>query len=111
MISLSERGISSDKLTLHVGAGTFKPVISETIDEHEMHFEKIIVKLETIENILANTNGSIVAVGTTSVRTLESLYWHSIKLMRFPDSGDEIHIKQWDPYLEANKLNISQKEA
>lgn len=72
---LLEKKIETHFVTLHVGAGTFKPVKSETMQDHEMHAEWIDVSKKTIENILINLNKNIIAVGTTSLRTLESLYW------------------------------------
>ncbi len=77
---LKTKNIQKDFVTLHVGAGTFKPVKSETMREHEMHAEFIDVSKETIKNILQNLGNNIVAVGTTSLRTIESLYWLGLKL-------------------------------
>lgn len=100
--NLEARGIRREELTLHVGAGTFKPVKSETIEEHEMHTEFISVKRSTIENIRNNPD-SIIAVGTTSVRTLESLYYIGVMLQRNPDaSPEELKVSQWMPYDDAN---------
>ncbi|MFN8239643.1 MAG: S-adenosylmethionine:tRNA ribosyltransferase-isomerase [Bacteroidales bacterium] len=98
--SLAKSDISVDYLTLHVGAGTFLPVKSELISSHEMHAEHFQVSSGTIRNLLAK-RGSVIAVGTTSARTLESLYWLGIKLLRDPvqDYG-EFFIDQWDPYKE-----------
>lgn len=90
------RGISEDEVTLHVGAGTFQPVKSETIGGHPMHKETISVRKATIENIIKHL-GKIVAVGTTSVRTLESLYFFGCQLLR--DDGErEMLVEQWEPY-------------
>ena len=77
---LKKKNVQTDFVTLHVGAGTFKPVKSETIGDHEMHAEFIDVSLKTIENIQKNLAGTIIAVGTTSLRTIESLYWMGVKL-------------------------------
>jgi S-adenosylmethionine:tRNA ribosyltransferase-isomerase len=92
-------------LTLHVGAGTFKPVKSENIAGHEMHTEYIVVRKSTIEKLIAH-NGEAIAVGTTSVRTLESLYYIGVYLSNHPDaSEEEMHVQQWTPYnSENNKL-------
>lgn len=85
-------------MTLHVGAGTFKPVKSEEIEGHEMHTEYISVNRSTIEKLLAH-GGEAVAVGTTSVRTLESLYYIGVTLSQHPDaSQEELHVQQWQPY-------------
>jgi S-adenosylmethionine:tRNA ribosyltransferase-isomerase len=82
--------------TLHVGAGTFKPVSSEIVSDHEMHFEEIHISSDFISRLLAH-KGSRTAVGTTSVRTLESLYWLGVKLIN--NSGDiNLELGQWDAY-------------
>lgn len=108
--SLEAKGIGREELTLHVGAGTFKPVKSETIEDHEMHTEFISVKRSTIQRVLQNL-GNIIAVGTTSVRTLESLYYIGVSLQRHPDaSADELKVPQWMPYDEANNA-LSPAEA
>jgi S-adenosylmethionine:tRNA ribosyltransferase-isomerase len=96
--ALDERGIDREELTLHVGAGTFKPVKSEEIEGHEMHTEYISVNKRTIEKLIAH-GGKTIAVGTTSVRTLESLYYIGVLLSQHPDANqEELHIKQWMPY-------------
>ena len=95
---IDQRGIEREELTLHVGAGTFKPVKSNTIGEHEMHTEFVAVRRHTIERLIAH-GGSAIAVGTTSVRTLESLYYMGLKVMRNPDiAEEELHVNQWEPY-------------
>ncbi len=91
-------GIDREELTLHVGAGTFKPVKSECIEGHEMHSEYISVRRQTLEKLLQH-DASAIAVGTTSVRTLESLYYIGLKLESSPDlSEDVLHVSQWEPY-------------
>ena len=96
--TLDERGIDREELTLHVGAGTFKPVKSEEIEGHEMHTEYISVNRRTIEKLIAH-GGKTVAVGTTSVRTLESLYYIGILISMNPEANqEELHVKQWMPY-------------
>ena len=91
-------GITRDEVTLHVGAGTFKPVKSENIGEHEMHTEYISVNRKTIENLI-RFNASAIAVGTTSVRTLESLYYMGLYLETHPNADEhELHVEQWIPY-------------
>ena len=96
--AIDERGIEREELTLHVGAGTFKPVKSEEIEQHEMHTEYIVVHRHTLINLLKYDCNAI-AVGTTSVRTLESLYYIGVKLEQNPDaSEDELHVNQWEPY-------------
>lgn len=98
LTKLDSHGIDREELTLHVGAGTFKPVKSEEIEGHEMHTEYICVKRQTLEKLLAH-NASAIAVGTTSVRTLESLYYIGVKLEKGLDlSEGELHVNQWEPY-------------
>ena len=98
--ALDAHGIEREELTLHVGAGTFRPVKSATIGEHEMHTEYIAVRRHTIERLIAH-EGCAIAVGTTSVRTLESLYYMGLKVMANPDVKEEdLHITQWSPYQE-----------
>ena len=93
-----QRGIQRRELTLHVGAGTFQPVKSENIGEHEMHHEFIAVKRALIEELIAAQH-PVVAVGTTSVRTLESLYYVGQILEQNPlADGDDLTVKQWMPY-------------
>ncbi|MDB5223236.1 MAG: S-adenosylmethionine:tRNA ribosyltransferase-isomerase [Chitinophagaceae bacterium] len=99
--SLENKNIKTDFVTLHVGAGTFKPVKSETMQQHEMHAEWFDVSVSTIENILNNLKENIVAVGTTSLRTIESLYWMGVKSYLNKDCTiNELEIKQWDVYEE-----------
>ena len=98
LAQLDERGIERNEITLHVGAGTFKPVKSEEIGDHEMHAEWIAVRRESIERLMAH-GGRCTAVGTTSVRTLESLYYVGVLLSRNPNASQEdLHVKQWMPY-------------
>ena len=109
---LKQQGVDLEELTLHVGAGTFKPVKSEEIEGHEMHTEYISVSRDTIAKLLAH-NARAIAVGTTSVRTLESLYHIGLTVMEHPDaSEEELHIRQWQPYeLSAEKTSIPATEA
>lgn len=96
--ALREKGVDLEELTLHVGAGTFKPVKSEEIEGHEMHTEYISVSRSTLQKLIAH-EGKAVAVGTTSVRTLESLYHIGITLLNNPNATeDELHVRQWQPY-------------
>ena len=96
--ALDDKGIDREELTLHVGAGTFKPVKSEEIEGHEMHTEYISVNRRTIEKLIAH-GGKTIAVGTTSVRTLESLYYIGILIHQNPEANqEELHVKQWMPY-------------
>ena len=105
LADLDAHGIEREELTLHVGAGTFKPDKSEEIGDHEMHTEHIAVRLQTIQKLIAH-DGKAIAVGTTSVRTLESLYYMGLKAQQLmqegKDTGDaeELHVHQWMPYEE-----------
>ena len=97
--NLKARNIKTEYVTLHVGAGTFKPVSSQRLSQHEMHEEFIQISFFAIENILNNLGRGIIAVGTTSLRTLESLYWLGTKLIASPDlKSHELMLGQWDPY-------------
>ena len=98
LADLDAHGIDREELTLHVGAGTFKPVKSKEIEGHEMHTEYISVHRQTLEKLIAH-EGRAIAVGTTSVRTLESLYYMGAKLAEHPDATEEeLHVNQWEPY-------------
>lgn len=102
---LDSHGIEREELTLHVGAGTFRPVKSATIGEHEMHTEYIAVRRHTIERLIAH-EGCAIAVGTTSVRTLESLYYMGLKVIQNPDiKEEELHVSQWEPYNDGCKMD------
>jgi S-adenosylmethionine:tRNA ribosyltransferase-isomerase len=107
--NLKEKGISQSYLTLHVGAGTFKPVKAQTIADHVMHPEQFEVSLDTLK-ILAQTK-EIIAVGTTSLRTLESLYWIGVKIINgLINEAAYLRLDQWEAYELENK-NISYRES
>ena len=96
--ALDEKGIDREELTLHVGAGTFKPVKSTEIEGHEMHTEYVSVKRSTFVKLLAHQCKTI-AVGTTSVRTLESLYYLAEIVRKNPNAEqNDLHVSQWTPY-------------
>lgn len=99
MESLQQRGIDTAFVNLHVGAGTFMPVKAETMLGHTMHAEWIHVDVDTIQQLIAHLDTGIVAVGTTTMRTLESLYWIGAKLLNHivPDFTGYA-VNQWDPY-------------
>jgi S-adenosylmethionine:tRNA ribosyltransferase-isomerase len=103
---LAEKKIDTSFVTLHVGAGTFKPVKSETMQEHDMHTEWIEVELETLQQLLLHQD-KIIAVGTTSMRTLESLYWIGVKLLQ-NKSIDDIAIDQWEPYQLHTEATVAE---
>ena len=96
--ALDEHSVDREELTLHVGAGTFKPVKSHEIEGHNMHTEFIIVRRQTLIKLLKHKCRAI-AVGTTSVRTLESLYYMGVKLVSNNNATeDDLHVNQWEPY-------------
>lgn len=109
---VKNKGIETEFITLHVGAGTFKPVSSDTIGKHEMHVEKVQITCDNIQHILSHRQQAgahpLVAVGTTTVRTLESLYWFGVKLQYSPQQ-EAMHVLQWDPYeLENRSVSLTQ---
>jgi S-adenosylmethionine:tRNA ribosyltransferase-isomerase len=106
---LEAKHIKSSFVTLHVGAGTFKPVTTDLISEHVMHTEKITVNKQVIQDLIDYIDKKIVCVGTTSVRTIESLYWHGVKLIEDKETETDINILQWEPYQKHQ--TISAKES
>lgn len=97
--ALQKKNITKGFVTLHVGAGTFKPVKSEKMEQHEMHAEWIDVSTSFIQNLIENNSNGIFCVGTTSIRTVESLYWMGLKALLNPQiSFEDLIIKQWDVY-------------
>lgn len=103
---LDRRGVEREEVTLHVGAGTFRPVKSADIGGHDMHTEHIAVNRSTIEKLIQH-GGRAIAVGTTSVRTLESLYWMGLRAMR---GEEEMHVGQWEPYETELSTPLSLRE-
>ncbi len=108
---LQSKGIECENITLHVGAGTFKPVTSETIDQHTMHSEKVYIGRSLIVKLIENINKNIIPVGTTSARTLESLYWFGVKLYLGEPMQEELDVLQWDAYQEKYNIDISSEIA
>ena len=108
---LKRENISFEEVTLHVGAGTFKPVSTSDVREHEMHTEQIFVRKAVIENILGSLDKNIIVVGTTTTRTIESLYWFGVKLLVDKSEPRFMEIKQWDPYQQKYNIGISVKES
>ena len=106
---LKEEGHEFDEVTLHVGAGTFRPVASDTIGEHEMHSESIIIRKEFIENLLHNIDRTIIPVGTTSMRTIESLYWIGVMMTEQGLEERNIHVNQWFPYQDREHLPTAEE--
>jgi S-adenosylmethionine:tRNA ribosyltransferase-isomerase len=106
--NLHSKKITTTEITLHVGAGTFQPVKSETIDGHTMHREVVIIPKNIIEGFYQNP-GKIIAVGTTSVRSLESLYWLGLQLENHSFNPKNPEVLQWEPY--ENEAKIDTKKA
>ncbi len=104
--SLKAKGIETEYITLHVGAGTFKPVSTDTIGEHEMHVEPVHITADNLRRIIAHHGKPLIAVGTTTVRTLESLYWFGVQLQANPQL-ERMHINQWDPYILDTSLSYT----
>lgn len=104
---LKSKNVNMLQVLLHVGAGTFKPVKSDTMQEHEMHAERIKVSIETIQELIdQKSNRKIIAVGTTSVRTLESLYWMGVQLLNNRIPTDDFYITQWEAYETQNVFSV-----
>jgi S-adenosylmethionine:tRNA ribosyltransferase-isomerase len=101
---LKAMGHTIEEVTLHVGAGTFRPVATDTIGEHEMHSESIIVKRQTIEHLRDNIDKTIIPVGTTSMRTIESVYWIGVMLLEQGFDERNLHVNQWFPYQDRTSL-------
>lgn len=102
---LRKKGVRTEYLTLHVSAGTFQPIKTDDITKHPMHNEQVWIQKETIESLISSSQ--IIAVGTTSMRTLESLYWFGVRL---ENGMDDFYIKQDDPYtLDAIEVKQSLK--
>ena len=106
---LRAKGFKTEYITLHVGAGTFKPVSTDTIGEHTMHVEQVQIHRSNLEHIIAHLGHPIIPVGTTTVRTLESVYWFGVQLENDPDR-QSMHVLQWDPY-KLESLGISTLQA
>ena len=112
MENIKVNGIIRDYVTLHINTGTFQPVTATTIDKHLMHEESFLITKSSIENIINNLDKFIIPVGTTSLRTIESLYWLGVKLINenenINDNNSKIMmIDQWEPYYDNNDKNIS----
>ena len=104
--NLDAHGIDREEVTLHVGAGTFKPVKSLEIEGHQMHTEYIVVHRRSLEKLIKH-ECRVIAVGTTSVRTIESLYYMGVHLLKHPEANEEdLHVKQWDPYELSEDGNL-----
>lgn len=106
---LKEKGIKTTEITLHVGAGTFQPVKVKNAMMHEMHSEHFVISRSTVEDLIKSA-GRIIAVGTTSVRTLESIYWLGVNIVRNGINNEsEFFVSQWEPYEKIT--DVSENEA
>jgi S-adenosylmethionine:tRNA ribosyltransferase-isomerase len=106
--SLADKNIKTATLTLHVGAGTFKPVKTKTAEEHDMHAEFIEVRRELLNTLLKNPLQTRIAVGTTSLRSLESIYWMGVKLLQNPlFTLQDLQMKQWEAYSLPQTFSFS----
>ena len=108
---LVEKGVTLSTVNLHVGAGTFKPVTAEKLSGHQMHTEFIRVSANFLEKMAQQADRPTILVGTTTVRTIESLYWQGLKWMKNPPSHPELHIGQWEPYTHEQKAHPPVEEA
>jgi S-adenosylmethionine:tRNA ribosyltransferase-isomerase len=111
LASLKEKNIDVLKFILHVGAGTFRPVISNKLSGHKMHAEQVYLPVESLEKLRSSRKKTIVAVGTTTTRLLESLYWHGVKVINGLSEGNIMNVGQWDPYDLPGDADISREEA
>lgn len=109
MGKLAENNISEAYVSLHVGAGTFKPVSTEKIEDHEMHTEQVVIHRKLVEQLIDYQNRKIIAVGTTTTRTLESMYWFGLRIIK--NGKANFHIHQWEPYENEDSDNISTLES
>ena len=105
--NFKQKNICHNFVTLHVGAGTFKPVKANTMQEHEMHAEFIEVETKFIEQLIHQINNPIIVVGTTSLRTIESLYWLGVKILHQKTANQVLELSQWDAYELPNNISVS----
>lgn len=107
--NLEDKNCSFDYITLHVGAGTFKPVSEEDARNHQMHEEELIAGRGFLLRLLQNLENCVIPVGTTSMRSLESLYWLGVQIIHGKDPENGFYISQWEPYQQT--VNIPAAEA
>jgi len=110
LLKLKENNFDIAKITLHVGAGTFRPVSEGTAAQHKMHHEWVNISAKTVEKLLNNAEKSIIPVGTTSVRSIESLYWFGVNLLS-DNRTTHFNIEQWQPYYNNFSNNIKREDA
>lgn len=104
-------GTKTLETTLHVGAGTFKPVSAEKLEDHDMHSEEIVLTKQFLEQLYTSLDETVICVGTTSLRTLESIYWMGVKLLNGASNIYEAQVQQWDAYETYKNSTISPKQA
>lgn len=109
--ALGQKNIPRLFLTLHVGAGTFKPVTAPRVGGHSMHAEAFSVSLSAIDSLVAMGDKKLIAVGTTTARTLESLYWASVRLLKGEPLHTPLVIEQWEPYQIGTTIDCSRQQA
>jgi len=108
---IRKKNIDLLECVLHVGAGTFRPVTSTTLAGHEMHAEKVFISLDNLKKLRDSNGKTLILVGTTTTRIMESLYWQGVKLIKKLTEGPEMDIRQWDPYEMNDSERISKEEA
>ena len=108
---LDKKNIDIRKVTLHVGAGTFRPVAASSLAGHRMHTEQIYIERSVIEELMNNLHRPVILVGTTTTRLVESLYWHGAKLLTGKSEGGTLEVRQWDPYEMTGVEGISRERA
>jgi S-adenosylmethionine:tRNA ribosyltransferase-isomerase len=108
---LTAKGSIISRINLHVGAGTFKPVTSQSLAGHRMHTEYVHVSADFINRLINHWGKPVILVGTTTVRTVESLYWQGVKWMKKKPVHPNLEIFQWDPYEIEKKDQAPVKEA
>ncbi|HNY06552.1 MAG TPA: S-adenosylmethionine:tRNA ribosyltransferase-isomerase [Bacteroidales bacterium] len=108
---LERKSIKKEYVTLHVGAGTFKPVTTDILANHSMHTEQILLTKQIIQNLIQHKDGKIIAVGTTTMRTLESLYWFGVKLIKNHGQCSSFEINQWEPYEQSGTDDILYRDS
>jgi S-adenosylmethionine:tRNA ribosyltransferase-isomerase len=107
---LTAQGIRQEKITLHVGAGTFRPVSAATITDHVMHREEIVIHRELLCSLVQHP-GAVIPVGTTSVRSIESVYWYGLRAMRKQEPlAEHFSVEQWEPYDYSVSEQLSYRE-
>jgi S-adenosylmethionine:tRNA ribosyltransferase-isomerase len=105
---LTQRGITTAHVTLHVGAGTFQPVKAAQMADHAMHGEPFVVQAHVLRQLLHHQPHPVIAVGTTSLRTLESLYWLGVQAANGQLTADQLpHVAQWQPYAPGSDLSTA----